>query len=87
MNQHGWNRKQVSKHFGVWYRLGEGSNRTLERSKDDILASLKAKCGSANEIMNRTRASHDVEVPLNRFESLAVAKAKMDDLTIWTPWL
>jgi len=83
MKTNNWNKNQVSRHFGIWFRLGVNANRSIERSREVVLASLKEKCDSAGELLKRTWESPDI-VPLVGIVSFPAAfKEKMNDTTIW----
>jgi hypothetical protein len=58
MDANNWNKKQVASHFGVWFRLGRSAGSSLERSKEDVLQSLKEKCHSNAELLDHAWKSN-----------------------------
>jgi hypothetical protein len=85
MERYGWNKKQVAKHFSVWFRIGEDSNKTLARSKDDILQSLKEKCDNVQDLLTRTWLSRDISRLVDNEINLPPnAKNKMNDVSMWS---
>lgn len=87
MMKNNWNRDQVTRHFKVWYTLGADSNRNIVRSKDDVIACYKERCDSAEEMLKRTKASHDIEELKKHVILTEDTEKKMNDPTLWKQFM
>jgi hypothetical protein len=87
MKKYGWNKNQVSKHFGIWYRLGSNSNKNLNRSRDGIIKSLREKCDTAKELLDRTWETRDIQRAENEVNLLLESKEKMSDVSFWNQFM
>jgi len=89
MSKHNWNRSQITRHFRIWYDLGDDSNRNLDRSKESIIACYTMRCASAKEIFKRTWESHDIQALRNhsRVSLTPDLETKASDPTLWNKFL
>jgi hypothetical protein len=87
MKRHNWNRTQVSRHFGIWLRLGRDSNKSIDRSKNEIIASLKEKCDSAEVLLERTFKSPDIVALLGHVSFPKESLEKMKEIGMWSTFM
>jgi hypothetical protein len=87
MKKYGWNKNQVSKHFGIWYRLGSNSNKNLNRSRDGIIKSLREKCDTAKELLDCTWETRDIQRVENKANLSLESKEKMSDVSFWNQFM
>lgn len=87
MKKYGWNKNQVSKHFGICYRLGSNSNKNLNRSRDGIIKSLWEKCDTAKELLDRTWETRDIQRAENEVNLSLESKEKMSDVSFWNQFM
>lgn len=84
MTKNNWSKEQVSRHFGIWNRLGGNVGLALERSRDEVITSLKDNCDSVEVLLERTWASRDIINISTQVQFPAGSKERLNDNTkLW----